>query len=46
MAHIYKNSPKNWMIIIIRAMMLLWKDLKSEGFKFLLTNRLNQDSLE
>ena len=34
-----------WQISII-SLMALWKDLQNSGFKYLLTNRLNQDCLE
>ena len=30
----------------IKSVQMLWENLKSEGFKFLLTNRLNQDCAE
>ena len=32
--------------ISIRSLIMLWQELKTVGFKYLLTNRLNQDCLE
>ena len=36
---------KGW-IVSINSLLMLWDDLKAEGFKFILTRRLNQDPLE
>ena len=41
-----KVAFQKGIIVSINAVLHLWKDLKEEGFKYLLTHRLNQDCLE